>query len=409
MDDLYILDALFRPIDVVDKYVSLIWTDRWNEWGDFEFLTWASPANRKRFVHGTKLSIAESKNVMIVEKVEDTIDDEKGWVLKVSGRSIASVLEKRSALYISTFDSEARSIWYMSGWSRADTMRYMFWKICVDGALSANDIIPFIQWGTGGIDEWETLYPDDTIPEDETIKIWGQKVDSLYNAIKGLGDLYDLGFRMYKHPNESKLYFNVFAGSDRSSAQTDLPPVIFSEDMANLNSTTEFTDSSKEYNVVRVVYFYKDELDNEASLRVTAYDPNMDPTTAGFDKKEKLVVVNTIPEEVVDTLDYMQDLAEQELAKARPIGALDGEIDQYNQYQYERDYFLGDIVETRSRSGATAYMRVAEQIIVKDEQGKRSYPTLINKQFVNPGTWASWKYDVEWSAMGSEEYWANQE
>jgi hypothetical protein len=408
--DIFILDKLLRPIDVVDEFVSMIWTERYSEAGDFELVTLSTTVNRNRFAHDTQLSIADSKRIMRIEKVEETIDPDNGPVLKIRGRELVSVLMQRTAVYRSTFTDEILPIWYMSGFSPAGSMRYMFWRVCVEGLLDSSDIIPFLQWGAGGIADAETLYPPNTIPEDTDVIIWGQKPDNLYNAIKGLGDIYDLGFRLYKHPEASKLYFNVYSGDDRTSSQTEVPPVIFSSDMENLMSTTDYTDSTAEYNVIQVVHIYKDELDNDITMSAVVSDPLMDPTAGGFDRKVKLLMVSTIPEEVdaEDWPDYLVQLGKEELMRSRPIGVFDGEIDQYGQYVYERDYFLGDLVEVRGNNGATAVMRVAEQIIVEDSQGRRSYPSLITKQFYNPGTWASWKYDVEWSAMGSGEYWANQ-
>lgn len=408
--EILILDKLLRPIDIVDRFVSLIWAERYSELGDFELVILSTFANKNRFVMGTMLSVTESKRVMKVETVEESIDEDKGHVLKIKGRDIASILQQRTALYRSIFTFDIKPIWYMSGWSPGNTMRYMFWKICVEGGLAANDIIPFIQWGAGGIDDWETLYPSDTIEEPEQVIIWGQKMDSLYNAIKELGDLYDLGFRLYKDPDSPKLYFNVYPGSDRTSLQTDVAPVIFSTDMQNLQNVTEYLDSTKEYNLIHVVYPYKDSNDNDTTFDVKVYDPDfqMNPDQGGFERKAKVLVITTLPEEVTNTHDYMVQRGRDELSKSRPIGVLEGEVNQYSNYVYERDYFLGDIVEVRSETGTTAYMRVEEQIMVQDDSGQRSYPGLVIRQFINAGTWASWKYDVEWTAMGSEEYWGNQ-
>jgi hypothetical protein len=51
---------------------------------------------------------------------------------------------------------------------------------------------------------------------------------------------------------------------------------------------------------------------------------------------------------------------------------------------------------------------VAEYIFVRDREGQRSYPTLTTKQFIDPGTWLSWKYDIPWDDMAETEFWDNQ-
>lgn len=407
--EIIILDKLLRPIDVVDEFISMVWTERWADMGDFELVVLSTIANNRRFVHETMISITESKKVMVVETVEETFDPNRGRILKIKGRDLLLILEKRVAMITNDVTGYMWHTWWFSGWGPAGIMRRMFWTICVQKENSVLDGIPFLAWGNGGFNEWETLYPPDTIDEDLVPMVWGQKIDSLFNGIKALSDTFDIGFRMYKDPNSPKLYFNAYMGNDRTSAQSELEPVIFSTDMDSLQNTTEYSDSSKEFNVVVVIYLYEHDDGTQASLRETVYDPDYYLEGGdGYDRKAKVLVITSLPEDVTDTLDYMNKLGQEELAKSRPIGALDGEVNQHSNYVYERDYFLGDMVETRSATGATAFMRVEEQIIVQDENGQRSYPGLVSRKFINPGTWASWKYDVEWQAMGSEEYWSNQ-
>lgn len=403
--DIFILDTLLRPIDVVDQYISFIWTERWASMGDFEIVTFSTPNNRYRFVADTKISIVESKRVMIVETVEETDDVENGAVLKIKGRCMNSLLEKRLALSISPFTTLIRQSWDTYGWTPLELLVLYFYSICYLGDLNSGDIIPFVQ-------EFGGLYPTENIPDPyppDSFE-YSMKPKDLYAALKEVCDLYDIGFRFYKDPNESKLYFDSVMGSDRTTQQTDFPPVVFSQDMANLIDTTEFTDYSKYYNAVWVVYFYQDEFENNITMSEFVKADELDFSEGGFDQKVKLLSVTQLPEDMllVDAPAYLIGLGEAELLKSRPVNVYDGEIVKNSTYEYERDYYLGDIVEVRGSNGGTAYMRVVEQIFKNDSAGQASYPSLITKSFVNPGTWASWKYDVEWSSMGSEEYWNNQ-
>lgn len=398
--EILILDPLLRPIDVVDVFSSMIWTERFSSRGDFELTTISSPENLKRFVTNTLLMVTGSKRIMKIETVEDSIDEESRRVLKVKGTELVSLLEGRTALEM-VFDVGVMSSWIIEDMKPADIMRHIVKKICVDGTLAEYDKIPFLQWG-------ETLYTTNTIPEPEELISWEQKPDSVYAAISEIADIYDLGFRMYKDPNASKLYFDVYAGSDRTTIQTELDPVIFSPDMENLQNTTEFNDVSKYFNVVRVM-FSRTVDDTEEIFTLEVSENDVIPPE-GFDRRVKMLTVSSIPEDVLeeDIPAYLYRAGLDELMKSRPLGAFDGEVSRVSQYVYERDYFLGDLVEIRTGTGGTAFMRVEEYIFVQDTEGERSYPTLTTKRFINPGTWLSWKYDVEWTAMGPEEYWANQ-
>lgn len=397
--EVLILDKLLRPIDVVDTFESIIFAERRKELGDFELVTLSTLANKNRFVVNTWITIDKSRRVMRVETVEETVDDELRNILKIKGYEITKILQQRAALKAIAGPGVA-PVWVITD-QPADVMRYIFRQICVLGTVTADDIIPFVQDG-------ETQYPASTIPEPSDEILWEQKPASVWDAEKELADIFDLGFRMYRDLNNtSELYFDVYAGSDRTTAQSTNPPVVFSFDVENLQSTRELNDISKEFNVIQVVYVYTDETETEVALTVEVFDPGGIPPE-GFDRKTKVLSITSIPEEVTDIPAFLYRAGVDELMKSRPISAFDGEVSKNSEYVYERDYYLGDVVELRSSTGATAYMTVEEYIFVEDLEGERSYPTFTTRQFIDSGTWASWKYNIEWAAMGSEEYWANQ-
>ena len=396
--EVLILDKLLRTIDVVDTFESMVFAERRKELGDFELVTLSTPSNKKRFVPNTWIMINKSRRIMKVETVEETTDDQLRNILKIKGKEITKVLLQRAALKAIAGPGVA-PVWVIED-QPADVMRYIFRQICVLGTVTPDDIIPFIQDG-------ETQYPASTIPEFADVVLWEQKPASVFAALKELADIFDLGFRLYRDLNTSELYFDVYAGSDRTTAQSTNPPVVFSFDMENLQSTREFNDISNEYNVIQVVYVYKDVTETEVALTVEVFDTEGIPPE-GFDRKTKVLTITSIPEEVTDIPAFLYRAGLDELMKSRPVGAFDGEVSKNSQYVYEVHYYLGDVVELRSSTGATAYMTVEEYIFVEDMEGERSYPTFTTRKFIDSGTWASWKYDIEWSAMGSDEYWENQ-
>jgi hypothetical protein len=404
--DIFILDSLLRSIDVVDEFESIIWTERFAEKGEFELIVLPTPSNRKRFVFDTMISIPDSKRIMRVETMEETYDLDKGSVLKIKGRELISITEQRVAATRGIGDQIRLKTNY-TGWSPKNLMEIIFFNICFDGEISDGDNIPFLQDRAV-----PSLYPADTIPEPfpEGIR-WTHDTPTLYVALTDIAKAYDIGFRLYKDPHASRLFFEAYVGSDRTTAQTTLPPVIFSSDMQNLQNTTEYSDNTEHFNVVVAVYEYKDEFENPVTISEIVSDPELVFSSGGFDQKTKIISITQLPDEnmeLIDVPEYLQQLGKEELTRSRPTGIFDGEIDQAADFVYERDYFLGDLVEVRGNNGGAAYMRVVEQIIKEDSSGKSSYPSLITKTSIQSGTWRSWKYDVEWSAMGSEEYWSNQ-
>lgn len=404
--DIFILDVLLRRIDVVDEYISFLWTERWNSMGDFQITTLATPNNKRRFVPQTKLSIAQSKRVMIIESVEEKDDIENGNVLTVKGRCLNSMLEKRVAAIYNPMTSLIATSWDTVGWTPKELLELYFFQICYSGEISSGDIIPYLQsQGT------TSLYPVENITDPWPVDFqWSTKPEDLYTALQDVCSAYGVGFRFYKSPTDSKLYFESMMGSDRTTQQVTYPPVIFSYDMVNLIDTTNLVDVSKYYNAVLVVYFYKDALDVDTTMSVWVESSDLTLSERGFDQKTKFLSVTQVPEDIapVDIPAYLTQLGQEELGRSQSVNVYDGEISKTATYVYETDYNLGDIVEVRGNDGGTAYMRVAEQIFSSDSSGDSVYPSLITKSFINPGTWASWKYNIEWSAFGSDEYWSTQ-
>lgn len=418
--EILILDALLRPIDLIDEFMSFIWTERFAEKGDFQIVTLSTQANRNKLVPDTLIMIADSKRIMRVNTINDTEDEDEGPTLTVKGFEVVSILEQRVLALREdggTHDGMLRAISYYNGWVPIELPQFMVWQICYPSSgyqLSVGDSIPFLQPGNV-YPAVGSIYPVGNLPQVQTDAIlWEQKAASLYSAVTDLAKSYDFGIRLYKDPNAAKLFFEAYVGNDRTSAQTILPAVVFSSDMTNLQSTTEYSDNNAEFNVVVAMYTYKNPVEGgyppDLTIDAIVSDPELSFSSGGLDQKTKIITVTSLPDgmALVDVPAYLQQLAQEELTRSRPINIFDGEIDSHGEFVYERDYFLGDLVEVRGNNGGAAYMRVEEQIIKVDASGKSSYPSLVTKTSITPGTWRSWKYDVDWIDMGSGEFWNNQ-
>jgi hypothetical protein len=376
--DLYLLDGLLRRETVVDRYKSLIWTERYQEAGDFQLVVQSTLENRQRYKAGRWLALNESYRVMKIETVQDKIDEEGAALLEISGPSIEIILDDRVAFNVKD-DLTTNPKWTITD-KPGDVARKVFHDICVTGILDTHDIIPFMAS--------VALLPADNIPEpgdDVTVEI---EPDTVYNVIKGICEPYDLGFRLLRNFDNSQLVFDIYSGVDRTSAQTVYPSVIFSPDLENLRSTTELKSIS---GVKNMAYVYS----NLGFEVVVATD--VDPNLTGFERQVLVVKmddidVGTAPA-VVTAL--MQQKGREELAKVRSFQGFDGEVTQSTQYKYGTDYQLGDLVELHGKDGIASNMRVTEQIFVNDDGGERSYPTLTVKQLVTPGSWLA-EGTTEW-------------
>lgn len=371
--EVYVLDASMRRTDVIDGYDSLIWTDRYNELGDFRMELTSDPTMKALLVENTWLACSDSLRVMVVETIEDKETSEGKHSLVVAGRSIELVLLNRMVLA------------HTATGTPGDICRTLFTNVCVNGTYSASDILPYL--GTGSI------FPVDTnveYPDPITLEI---PTKTLFDAIHDICVAYDLGFRLCRHPVTGLLYFEIYAGSNRTADQTILPAVIFSRNLDNLSNTTELVTVQDEKTVA---YVYT------ATTSLEVYATGWDSSTAiGFNRKVLLVDAT----DYVPTGDPDADAAALEsrgttaLSSYRGSQTFDGEINKASVYQYGVDYYIGDMVEMRTATGFGNKLRVTEQILSSDSTGETVYPTLTKILSVTPGSWASWNSTIEWADL----------
>ena len=93
--ELTLLDTSLDAIAVVDDYESLIWTDRYQEYGDFEIYTPVTADILNVIKQDYYLINRDSEHVMIVEKLLIKTDVETGNHITITGRSLESILKRR--------------------------------------------------------------------------------------------------------------------------------------------------------------------------------------------------------------------------------------------------------------------------------------------------------------------------
>lgn len=397
--EVYTLNDQFLRVDLIDRFESLIWTDRWNSFGDFELVIHSNPNTRSMLKRGVRLGCNKSRRVMTIENVKDNDDQEGMSLLTLSGRSIESILEDRVAMdaIYTPPPSEGTHKWVLTG-TPGEIARYLFKYICVDGTLSTADKIPFLETGS--------LYQPGTIAEyDQSITIEIERPVSLYAILVDICQAYGLGFRLFKGPDTGKLYFEVYSGNDNTAQQSTRIPVVFSPQFENIHNIAELSSIENYKNTAYV-------FGKNGSRMV--YAPNTESTISGFDRRVVIVDASDVDLPSGSALQtILEQRGQEELSKYKPFFALDGEISQNTGYRYDQllrlsstpDYNLGDLVEMRTKDDVTEQMRVTEQIFVDDIQGERAYPTLRNELFITPGSWLNYNPTQVWETVPDGQFW----
>ena len=360
--ELYTLDSQLRREDVVDDFESLIWSERFRAIGDFQLVIVSNAKTRQRFTINRHLALNRSHRVMVVESVESNYDDDGRRMLTVKGRSLEKLLDER--VYRVNLSGGHRT--YLFSNTPGNIARQMFDTVCRPGsAVVAEDAIPFIQPGS--------ILSTGNIPEPSAVIDWEQEPATVYAAIRELCIRYELGFRLTRHYDASELYFDVYTGSNRTTDQTALTPIVFGERLGNIQNTREF---SSVQNYKNVAYVWSQ------GGNSTIYAPGANASTSGFDRRV-LLVSTDVPEEYTGTAgNWRLRVGREELRKHRAANLYDGELTPHSGFVYGVDYNLGDLLDFRDEQNNPSYRRVLEQIFIYDQEGERSYPTLGTGQIV---------------------------
>ncbi len=375
----YILDDQLRRIDVIDQFESLIWTERFSAAGDFEMHVRSTVDMKSKLKAGTRLITNETDRIMTIENSSDVYDAAGKKLLKVKGPELVSILSSRVATAALVGQTNTTK-WEVND-TPGNVARYVFNQICRTGLLNTNDVIPFLQTGS--------LYPASTIAEPSTAVDMLLDLGTVYDTIKKICDVYNLGFRLTNGVDQSKLYFDVYSGDDRSTLQTVFPAVVFGPGLDNMTDITEVSDVTNYKNTAYVF---------SQNGSQTVYSDDVTSSISGLDRRILFVSASDITDVAGAGLNAkLQQRGKDELAKHRRTQAMDGTVTKYNSYKYGTDYRLGDLVEMRNSDGAINIMRVTEHISSSDMNGDASYPTLVSDKFLTPGSWLSGAYNMAWA------------
>lgn len=347
--EVWTLNTKFESDSVIDEFESLIWTDRYNAYGDFELYLVMDTSLLNKLQLGYYLYLAESTHVMIVEKILITADVELGNKLVVTGRSLESILERRI-------------IWGQRSYSG-------FLQDAVEQMLNESIISPSIP--ERKIDNFIFVRSDD--PRVTSLKIDAQFTgDNLYDVIKTLCIASNIGFKV-ELTSDNKFAFSLYAGIDRSYDQETNPYVEFSPNFDNIINS-EYLNSLMDYKNVTLVGG-----EGEGAARKTS----IVGSASGLARREIFTDARDISSDTLEgTLtdaEYdakLQQRGKDKLSEYVEIVAFEGEAETSQMYRYGEDFFIGDIVQVTNEYGHEGRAFVSELIFSQNEEGLSIYPTF---------------------------------
>lgn len=356
--ELFILDELFRSLYNIDTFESLIWTERYNGCGNFEFYTPVSQSilqvvNTIQKKMEAKLDcyawLKDSGTAMVIEDLEITTDVETGNHLIVSGRGLESLLERRIIWDQTVLNGKLQN-----------GVQKLIADAIIDPKITDRKISKFIF--SPSVDELIT-----------SLTIRAQYTgDNLYDTILTICDTYQLGFDVILDSNNN-FVFSLIYGEDRSYEQDINPYVVFSPKYENIINS-DYLESVKTLKNVTLVAG-----EDEGTSRRT----RIVGSSSGLARRELYTDARDIQSETEDGVlpdsEYnalLDQRGTEKLAENIYTKVFTGEIEATKTFIYGRDFFKGDIVQIVNEYGMESRVRVSEIVRVQDASGYSMYPTF---------------------------------
>lgn len=227
--DICVLNDHYELVQVIDQFDSFCWTDRYNEAGEFEYQSLANVTILSYIQKGLYLKIKDSDRLMIIDTIEFTSDIENGDHLKASGQSLERILKWRVILNEITLDG---------------SLQEGIMRLLNDNIIDPPDskrMFPIITFKES----------EDPAITDLTVNITF-KGESLYDAVSGLCQAYNIGFKMTPDYSNYGFIFELYSGVDRSYDQQVLPQVVFSPEYENIIRSSYIDSDQDTANAVYV-------------------------------------------------------------------------------------------------------------------------------------------------------------
>jgi hypothetical protein len=352
--EITLLDDTFEELYVFDVFKSLIWTDRYWKYGDFEIVVSPTTDILAKLLDTTYLTLPESPHHMILEDSNIHSELEEGNALILTGRSLESILDRRVI-----WDAIA-----MSGNLQTEIERLLDDNAIspTDGLRTFSDLV----FNTSA-DAIITALTVDTQFNGET----------LYKVLSQLCMADGIGFRILRDLVTDKFDFELYAGVNRSYDQSVNDFVAFTSALDNLLNA-DYIESSRSQKTVCLVAGSPGVGSIRTTTTIFAPDSSGLSDLARRELYFEANVSRNTPDGELSEADYLLQLegrGKEELAKYIYLKSFEGEIDP-TMYNYGDEFSMGDILQIADDYGHSTQSRVIEMIYSQDESAISMYPTF---------------------------------
>ncbi|MDE6520670.1 MAG: siphovirus ReqiPepy6 Gp37-like family protein [Ruminococcus sp.] len=318
-------------VAICDSFSSFLWDIEYYSCGSFEIYIAATPQNLSIFRMGRIIGRSDDKqHYGIIEKIQLNADTENGDYITISGRFLMCLLERR-IIYPALVSISERTY--------AAIVREAVSTNCMMRGEGLVRMIPGLKLGRISGKCWENT----THLQISYVNL----MEWIYTICETIGDTANIRIQSEENGGFS-LIFDLSEGTDRSVWQNENPHIIFSDLYNNLLSFDYTLDYSKHCNFA---YIHGS---GEGAERKRTIFYNDDKIPQFLERYEISVDARDLSSEVqingetteIPINEYIAILKQRGAEKLVPITeksestiAVDSQ-----QYQYNKDYFLGDYV-----------------------------------------------------------------
>lgn len=340
MNCIEIINTDFELLGIITNYESLICVWNFYECGTFELTINKNKANANKLKKDNMLIVNKRDDkILLIDKVVTTTN-KNSKTLKVTGFCIKGIT-KRRIIATNGYDRVLED--YAENIQKHYIQKHMVESYYDNIRTPERDI------------SWVKIAPT----QNRGIKtVWQARLTNLHDELKHISEDTGLGWKGILNRNEKCIYFDSVKGTDRTINQTenantheDLsefthqelsiytheqlqgtikhPYIIFSEKKKNLLEG-KTTDDNTNY---KNVGYCAGKGENEDRL-ITVIG-----TATGFDRREVFIDLNNIEDP-----DELNQEGQKKLDTYKIIQSIEGKIYQIPNMEWEKDFFLGDLV-----------------------------------------------------------------
>lgn len=427
--ELMTLDSSFQPNNLVENYESLIWTERYSSYGDFEVTSGDVRTMLNLLPRESYVGLRESTVPMIVENHKITKGPRQAPMISVTGRSFETVLERRASVRtpLTTGTAGALFPWNIVAVSESDAAFRAMRTVLGDSAQSEGGLVvlPLLAPAVSVNDEIPEITL--TIPFDYDTAAWSSTI--VYNQ----GDIVGSGTVIYqatsltspinlnKPPATEPTYWTSVSTGHSGTWGTGKVIEIPRKDLYSTviellttnrhgmkavrptasgtkvgveiyngaNLTGEGPGSDPNFVVVFDARF--DQFDNATYLLSQQGSTNFayvyttsgsegvkknEPAPEPFGLARRVLLVDAMGDDTLATTEGRKSRGLVELYQFNATALVDGEVSEQVAAGFNKTYFLGDILKLVAEYGLTRNVRVAEFIRTSDATGEKAYPAF---------------------------------